>query len=211
MGPVLNELAGFVLQLGAFLLVPLIWYRVTHGHLRGFWRWLGLYRPAAKGVLGALAALVVLLPLQALLIAVTPSLRELLLSPSTPSGRLHQAGLSASTVGALCIAAVLKTGFTEEVLFRGFVAKRLIARLGLTWGNVLQAGLFMVIHLPLLALLPAPSRSAGVILFVLVTPLTMAMVAAWLNERHAGGSIVPGWILHGGGNLMAYALIAFAG
>ena len=210
MGLVLSELAGFVLQLGVFLLLPVAWYRVTCGRFRGFWRWLGLHRPAARGVVGALVALALLLLLQALLIVQTPSLRELLLSPDTPSGRLHQLGFSASAVGVLLISALLKTGFTEEVLFRGFVAKRLVARLGLPWGNALQALLFAGIHVPLLALLPAASRDAGVIPFVLVNPLVLALLAGWLNERHGGGSIVPGWLLHGGGNLVAYALVAFA-
>ena len=89
MGLVVGELVGFGVQLGVFLLLPALWYRVTQRRFGGFWRWLGLHRPAAPGIVGALAALAVLLPLQALLLLRTPALRELLLSPHTPSGRLH--------------------------------------------------------------------------------------------------------------------------
>ena len=99
MGPVLEELAGFGLQLGVFLLLPVTWYRVACRRFQGLWRWLGLHRPAARGVVGALVALAVLVPLQAVLLSWTPALRELLLSPSTPGGRLHQLGFSGSARG----------------------------------------------------------------------------------------------------------------
>jgi len=209
MALILNELLGFALQLAAFLLLPLVWYRATAKAWRGFWTWLGLRRPTSRSVLGALAALALVLPLQLLVLLRSPSLRQLLLDPGTPSGRLHALGLSATAVGVLLVAAVLKTAFTEELLFRGFVAKRLIARLGFGRGNALQALVFAAIHLPLLGLLPEASRGPGVYAFVLANPLVMGLLAGWLNERHGGGSIVPGWILHGIGNGVAYATVAF--
>jgi hypothetical protein len=67
----------------------------------------------------------------------------------------------------------------------------------------------MAVHVPIVALLPPEARSFGLLAFLIVNPFVGALLATWLNEKQGGGSIVPGWILHGGGNLVAYASVAF--
>jgi membrane protease YdiL (CAAX protease family) len=118
-------------------------------------------------------------------------------------------GFSSEAVAVLLIAAVLKTGFCEELFFRGFVAKRLIARLGFARGNLLQAIAFMAVHVPMVLAVPAESRSIGLLSFVIVNPFMCSLLSVWLNEKQGGGSIVPGWILHAGANVTAYSVAAF--
>ena len=38
----------------------------------------------------------------------------------------------------------------------------------------------------------------------------LALVSGWLNERRAGGSILPGFALHAAGNLTTYLGLALA-
>lgn len=84
--------------------------------------------------------------------------------------------------------------FGEEILFRGLLGGIFVRRLGFTWGNLLQAFVFLVPHLWLLAI--------DVRLWP-VLPLQFATgwVLGWL--RHRSDSIVPGGILHSVANLAA--------
>ena len=101
----------------------------------------------------------------------------------------------------MAIAALFKTAFAEELLFRGIIGKRLIAWKGFAVGNSLQALLFGLIHFSLLAL---ASASLGLVLLVVMATSALGFVAGWLNESRGEGSILPGWSLHGSANLLAY-------
>jgi uncharacterized protein len=211
MSALVSELRGFAVQLALFLSVPFLWYLATKRSARGFGGWLGLRRPSSEGILGALGWLALLGTLSTLAQFQIAPLRELLRAPHTLTGRLHQMGATPSMASVLLVAAVLKTALTEELLFRGFIAKRLIARLGLRRGNLLQASIFAGVHLLALAYLPADRRTPALVGFVFLAPFALALVAAWLNERRSGGSIVPGWVLHAGGNVVGYVAALLSG
>lgn len=49
---------------------------------------------------------------------------------------------------------VVKTGFTEELLFRGLIAGCLSRRFSLLWANVMQALIFLIPHLLVLRIMP---------------------------------------------------------
>ena len=49
---------------------------------------------------------------------------------------------------------VVKTGFPEELLFRGLIAGSLSRRLPLLWANLGQALIFVVPHLFVLRIMP---------------------------------------------------------
>ncbi len=103
----------------------------------------------------------------------------------------------------LLIAAVvypfLSSALTEELFFRGFIAKRLIRHLGFHWGNVLQSVIFLAPH-SLLILFFASGQTAMLHVFVVVTILPMAWLSGWAMERRDDGSIVTPWLIHSGAN-----------
>lgn len=90
-------------------------------------------------------------------------------------------------------------------MFRGFLGKRLIAKFGFAVGNVVQGLLFGTLH--------------GVMFFFVTTPLKALLITlitgfsgwllGWMTEKGAGGSIVPGWMAHGVGNLVLSMVQAF--
>lgn len=127
---------------------------------------------------------------------------------SAPGTVVHQvAGGRADLAALMALAtvALVKTAFAEELVFRGLIAKRLYKRLGLWGGNVAQASVFAAIHLPVLVLPEARNLiGAGMIGFAFL----IALVAGWLNERRANGSIWPGVGLHAGANLTTYLMLA---
>ena len=56
------------------------------------------------------------------------------------------AGQGASAVPAILSYAVVRTSLSEELLFRGFLLKRLVGKFGFTIGNITQSLLFGLIH-----------------------------------------------------------------
>lgn len=71
----------------------------------------------------------------------------------------------------------------EEIFFRGLLAGVLVRRLGLKWGNLLQAILFLLPHLPLLAI---DVRTWPI--------LPVQFGTGWL--RTTSGTFLPGAAIH---------------
>jgi membrane protease YdiL (CAAX protease family) len=136
-------------------------------------------------------------------------LRNLANGDNTVVGMIRDSGLSAETIGVVLIVAFLKTGLSEEIFFRGLIAKRLIAWLGFPIGNTLQALLFGAVHLLIFVVPGGPAFDPlAATAFVAVTG-TAGWVMGWINERLGNGSIAPSWLMHGLGNAIAYPVLAF--
>jgi membrane protease YdiL (CAAX protease family) len=197
-----------ILQVAVFTAVPFFTYLATRRRAAGFAEYIGMFAPTARAMALATAFSVATLGLLALVLALVPEVRGALAGPGTPAGRLREAGPTALGIGLLLVGALIQTSLSEEILFRGFVAKRLIDRLGFQWGNVLQAVIFALPHLALLLVPdahPTAAAAAGLFLY----PFAMGLFLAYLNERIGNGSIVPGWWAHALGNACGYALLAF--
>lgn len=194
-------LTGTVLQLGFVAALCAAAWLVFARRRTGFRRWLGLHEaPIGSIVLG----LIIGASAAAILLSV-PAIRETAGGPgSVPRSALAQ-GNAASGYAALAVLALFKTALAEELLFRGLIGKRLIARLGFGIGNSCQAALFGAVHL-LVAL--SPLATAGVVATLVAFTAATGFINGWLNEKRGGGSILPGWAAHAGANLIAYSAAA---
>ena len=202
-----NAIISALLQVLVFTAIPFFVYLVGYRRARGFFDYLGLRSPERRTMLYAtLLAVAFVLPVL-LLLSFSPSIREVVTAPNTVIGRLRSYGFSGVAFALLGVKAFVQTSLSEEILFRGFMAKRLISWLGFTWGNLLQALLFGLVHL-LLFIGQAFSFpiAAGVVLFTGLGGWT----SGYLNERVGNGSILPSWWLHGLTNAMTYGVFAFA-
>ena len=132
---------------------------------------------------------------------------ELLSDPQSVSGQYLLMEQTFLNFFGLVLVALVKTALAEEILFRGFIAKRLMAWLGFQWGNLIQALLFGLLHLVLFLTI---TQNPGLLTWVFLSPAIMAWVVGYLNERMAGGSIWPGWAAHAAGNLATYLYFALA-
>jgi membrane protease YdiL (CAAX protease family) len=113
---------------------------------------------------------------------------DLLKNSSAYSG--WQLSLQSVLVALLHEAVYVALG--EEIFFRGFLGGILIRWLGFGWGNLLQAGAFLLPHLLLLNL------------GVKIWPVFLVQFAAgWLQGWlwYKSGSILPGWLVHTATNL----------
>ena len=202
----LNEIIGAILQVAVFMLIPFLVYLITKRKAKGFWDYIGLKRSNQKANLLAVAAcLVFVLPIM-ILLYFSADFKEIMFDPKSVTGKFRAMGFSGASLFLVMVHAIFKTSFAEEVLFRGFLAKRLIAWLGYQWGNIVQASLFAALHS---AIFMTITDDIGFLIFIFLAPFAGAYISVYLNEKVANGSIIPGWISHGLANVLAYSIVGF--
>jgi uncharacterized protein len=194
-----------LLQVGVVIVIALIVYALA-GKSRGkFAPFTGLTATTSTGaILGLLAGIAGIAVAEYI-----PGLREAAASPNSVVGKVISAGVTDQAIAILVLYALIKTSFAEELLFRGIIGKRLIARFGFQIGNLLQALAFGAIHL-LIFLSPEVRASSLRPEYILAFPAFFGWLSGFINEKFGGGSILPGWISHATANLAAYLGIAFA-
>jgi membrane protease YdiL (CAAX protease family) len=206
----ISLLISAFLQLLVFCAVPFAVYAIARRTARGFPAYIGLTRPTTNGLLLAAVTGALFIAVMFALMALGPEMHALATGPDTVPGKLRLIGPSSAGIAALLITAVIQTSLAEELLFRGFLAKRLIAALGFWWGNALQAGLFGGMHLLLFAGSGGAAFSPALAACVVGATGLIGGLLCYINEQRANGSIVPGWLAHGATNVISYALLAFA-
>ena len=200
-----------IIQVLVFAFIPFIVYLVTARRQRRFAEYIGLKRAPARaagwGVLIGMASF----PLMLGLLHVAGA-ADVLADPASQTGRLRELAEARGVAAMLFVAvfqAAVTTALSEEILFRGFLAKRLVSRLGFGAGNTLQALVFGAVHSVLLTGTatetsgPSPAVWAAVVLL----PAVQGWLMGWLNERLAGGSIVPGWCAHAVSNALTFTVV----
>ena len=201
-----NEVIGAVLQIFVFATIPFLVYVIRYRKVKGFLEYVGL-KPSTKraNYLAVFASLLFAVPVL-ILILISDDIKTIMFDPESVTGKIREMGFGISSVFILLMIALLKTSFAEELLFRGFLAKRLIAVLGYSKGNLIQAVLFGIIHTILFAMI---TSNAVFLMLIFMIPSLGAYVSVYLNEKVAAGSIIPGWISHGLANVLAYVIVGF--
>lgn len=202
----INTLLSVVLQLALFSLIPFVFYLIKRPKSTSFWQYIGLKSSNRKANVLSLA-LSLFLALPMLLLATTvPAFTEIMTDPHSVTGAIRQMGFGWGAVITIGLVAIIKTGLAEEIFFRGFLAKRLIALTNFWTGNGIQAIIFGAIHTVLFASI---SSNAFFLTLIFIVPTLGALAKTYLNEKMADGSIIPGWMAHATGNLLAYSYVAF--
>lgn len=208
MQAIIQALFNALFQTAFLTAVPFAYYAYKYRKSRGFFNWLGIYQPQGRTM--GLALLFSIAGMVIWLVAFNlPGLRQVAIAPNTVAGQLREAGFSAVTLTVMLIQVFLQTALSEEIFFRGFLARRLINWLGFAAGNLVQALLFGLVHINLFLSPEGPALTVGSALPVLLLTGAYGWGMGWLNERLGNGSIVPSWLVHGLSNLAAFSLLAF--
>ena len=196
----LSSVISAFVQLALALVIPGIWWAVSTRGSVGFAAWIGLRRPAWDTHWTRVTSTVLVWVL------IGGALVVLLQSQVPGASASRVAGLGVSGIVPVLFQSLVQTSLSEEIVFRGFLGKRFIARWGFAVGNAVQAAVFGLMHVVMFASALDPTR------LVLVGALTGASgwLVGWLNERQAGGSILPGWALHASVNLCVGLASAFS-
>ena len=101
--------------------------------------------------------------------------------------------------------AIFNTALPEEIVFRGFLLKRVANKFGFVAGNTIQALLFGIIHGIMFF------STVGVIKAILIILFTGAIgwFMGYTNEKEAEGSILPSWCIHSIANIFSGVCSAF--
>jgi len=200
-----TAVAAALFQVLLFALVPFLAYVVTRRRVRGFGHYVGVRPCPPSALVPASVVFLITAPLAAGVYLI-PSLRAVALSGTSAASGIATLDVAPSAFAIIVVVAFIQTGLAEELLFRGFLAKRLIARLGFQRGNALQALLFVAPHLLLFVGPQGAVLAPSGVALVVVTSAGMAWLFGWLNERRGDGSIIPSWLTHGMANTLAYSL-----
>lgn len=194
MGLLAQMALNSVVQILVFAAVPCVWWLATARSNCAFGSYVGLHgvdAPARRRVAVwsvATAAVFVLV-----------SVAVLLALGSVRSATSAFAGRGIVALPAVVVYAVFNTSLPEELLFRGFVLKRLQASFGFAVANAVQATLFGLLHGAMFASVVGVPKALLVIAFT----GAIAWCMGYVNERLAGGSILPSWMMHAAANVFS--------
>lgn len=196
----INKLIGSVMQILLFALIPFIWWFVTERKKQSFFNWIGLERiPGAKKsktflwIAGVTAAFI------------SSSVLTLWLLRNVETATSEFSGLGMKAIPAVLVYAIFNTSFPEELLFRGFILKRIAAKCSFSVANIVQSLLFGLIHGLMFFSLVGVMKALAIILFT----GAVAWFIGYINEKKADGSILPGWIMHAIANVFSGICSAF--
>ena len=116
------------------------------------------------------------------------------------------AGLGVKAIPAIVIYAAFHTAFPEEILFRGFLLKRMANKFGFNLANLTQSLLFGLLHGVMFFSLAGVIKAGFIIFFT----GAIAWFMGYINEKNANGSIIPSWIIHTISNLFSGICTAFS-
>ena len=192
----ISELLGAVLQVVLFALIPFIVWLITARKTEKLLPWLGIKKPvpeepAAKAWCIAAGAAVVYSVVMLLLMK--------FVFADIPVSENFK-GKGAAAIPAILVYSFIRTGLSEELLFRGFLYKLLSKKLDFIPANTIQALLFGALHgVPIFL---ATNNILALILLTLL-PACMGWVMGWIDHKKNDGSVIPSWILHGTVNLIS--------
>ena len=208
---VVSSITTAIVNLIVFSLLPFLWWLLRHRKETGFFQWLGFYRPRLKSkwwVLVIFAVLYYFFYNFDFTQLIDPATLEYVENSDAVSANAF-AGIGAAAILPALIQNFIANGVAEEILYRGFLCKRLCGKLGTGAGIVLQAVLFGLMHNILYMIV---GLDVGLWYHILTFVFTGmgALLLGWLNEKIYNGSIIPSIVLHGAGNFIATMLVAFS-
>jgi len=184
----LQALFNGIFQVVLFSIIPFIWWLITARKKEKFFKWLGLKKPVIadkkKWGIMLIAAIFLCWFLGQLAIYVRGPME---------SAESQYTGMGAVAIPSILVYAFIQTGLSEEILFRGFLLKRLSAKFGFNTANIIQAAIFGALHI--LMVWGQCGLLAGIV--IVIYPMVVAVAFSYINEKQSGGSILPSWLIHG--------------
>lgn len=195
----LSKVISSIVELILFLIVPFLWWLLTARKETGFAQWIGLKK--TKGKTSQLTLWIIAISAGFLLVSVL----VLSLLKTTTMATSEFAGLGIRALPSILVYAILNTSLPEELLFRGFLLKRLMIRFGFPVANLVQALIFGFLHGAMFFSTVGAQKAILIILFTGI----IACLMGYTNEKKADGSIIPGWIMHATANIFSGICAAF--
>ena len=199
----ITELIGSIIQVIVLSIIPFLWWVITAGKKENFFQWVGIKKIETENrnrfLFFTVLCILFYLIFGTLLLYITRDIE-------TATSKFK--GLKFSGLPSVLIYAFFRTALSEEIFFRGFLAKRLINKLSFKIGNLVQGILFGLIHVVLMLL----ANISGIIVLIIIGIFTglIGWFMGYINEKTANRSILPGWIIHGLANTFSSIISLFS-
>lgn len=198
---IIQAMVDAIIQVIIFAILPFLIWVLFYRKREKFMQWIGLkkaiFQNSKKAFIISVLSFTILLVSGVILLFV--------MDDRSMIANAHFASLGMNSILLVLIYAVVQTGLSEEVLFRGFLLKRFSNWWGFGTGNMIQALLFGLLH----GVILFPVMN----LFLVIVIIGFAGLSGWMmgyvNEKLANGSILPSWMIHSLMNISSSLLIAF--
>ena len=193
-----NKLISSLIQIIIFTVIPFIWWLITARKKQKFNEWIGLKAPiggtkTAFSIIGVSVAFLIL------------GAYSLYIVSGIETATSDFRGLGTAAIPAILVYAVLNTSFPEEIIFRGFLLKRLHSKFGFKVANVIQSIIFGAVHAVMFFNLVGIVKAFIILIFT----AAIAWFMGYTNEKKADGSIIPSWTIHAIANIFSGLCAAF--
>lgn len=186
-----------ILQLVVFSLIPIIWWCFKGRKKETFLNYFGLTKPKSFNKKSFYVVLIY---------CVIWSITHLpIFTQYTQTSSNAYLGLGISAILPIILVSFIQQGLSEELLFRGFINKRLVNKMGFQIGTTLQAILFGAMHV-----IFSSNTNLGATIIIFGTTFIGGYCLGYLSEKSFKGSIIPAIILHGLGNCIINLIQAFS-
>lgn len=196
----ITKLISSIAEIFVFSIVPFIWWMIKYRKTCSFFEWIGLKKikdfktgNIHYAIFGVEVAFMVL------------SIFMLYSVKGIETATSEFAGLGFAAIPAILVYAIFNTSLPEEILFRGFMLKRLSGKCGFKEANLMQSITFGIIHGAMFFSLTGPVKAALITVFTGM----IAWAMGYLNEQRADGSILPSWCIHAIANIFSGICSAF--
>lgn len=197
----MSKLVNGILELIIVSFIPFMTWLIWRRKKVGFLDWIGLKKVQTKNI-SQLLQIILGMALVFLLFSVV------LFSWFDPSktATADFAGKRFGALPAILAYAILGTALPEEIFFRGFLLKRLQGKLGFLGANLAQSLLFGLIHALMFIQLIGFLKAVMIFAFISL----IAFVFGAINEKKAGGSILPSVFIQAFANTAAGLCLAIS-
>ena len=195
-----QKILSSIVQILLFALIPFIWWCITARRKINFFQWIGIKRISSpkenKTVFCIVGITIIFLAISVFMLYTVRNIE---------TATSEFLGLGMKALPAILVYAVLNTSLPEELLFRGFLLKRLSHKFGFLTGNAVQSFLFGLLHGAMFFMLTDVLRA------ILIIGFTggIAWCMGYVNEKKANGSILPSWCIHAIANIFSGICSAF--
>lgn len=196
-----NKIISSVMQIILFSLIPLIWWLITARKKESFFKWIGLKKIEKEN---KKSSVVNMLPIAISYLIVSFITIYLIKDIETVTSEF--AGMGVSALLPALIYAIFNTALPEEILFRGFLLKRIASKFGYMIANIIQSTIFGLLHGFMFFYVLGIVKTIVIIFFTGI----IAFAMGYINEKKANGSILPSWFIHALSNIFASIVAMFS-
>ena len=197
----ISKLMNGIMELLIVSVIPFITWLIWSRKKVGFFDWIGLKKVESQKKRHLLLTILGISLLFLLFSIVVFSWFD---SSQTATATFYGKGMG--TLPAILVYAILGTALPEEIFFRGFLLKRLQGKLGFLGANLLQSLLFGLIHALMFIQLTGYLKAMAIMTFISL----IAYIFGAINEKKAGGSILPSIFIHALANTVVGLLFALS-